>query len=382
MIWEKSNFIAQSDVWMAYRKAKADLYYERGHPNAFALCEYEENLEGNLANLYTRLTGNSLDWMTEETFVGTWSVATKGLDSQGDTEKSFWMPSDPDKAWAARCQAIRLKNPKAKPEAEFRLIGVHPIAFHVVSTLWMHKAGHLYDAVLGPEACGSRLRRKHSGPSEPLREPNPLSLGTFEPYLHKFSRWRDDGLTAMRNALEQGKRVVAITADVKQFYHHTSPDFLLHPDYLKAVGLPQEFSVDQKRFTKAIITAIHAWAERTPLHKMDSAVGLPVGLPAARLIANVALAELDKTIKRELAPLYYGRYVDDILLVLEDTRDFVDAKEVWKWIIRRSNGILKSAKDEKTSVLMQAKYLGGSVIEFTGSKQKVFLLEADASHNS
>ena len=312
MIWEKSNFIAQRDVWMAYRKAKVDLYYERGHPNAFALCEYEENLEKNLANLYGRLTGESLDWMSGDNFVGTWSVITKSLDFPRDEEKPFWMPSDPDKAWTASCKAILLKKPKAKdrPVAEFRLIGVHPIDFHVVSTLWMHKVGHIYDAILGPEACGSRLRRKRPDASGTLKEPNPLSLGTFEPYLHKFSSWRDDGLTAMRNALEEDKRVVAITADVKQFYHRTSPDFLLHPVYLKAFDLNQKLSADQKRFTKAIIDSIHAWAKRTPLHKGDPSVGLPVGLPAARLIANVALAELDRTIKRELAPLYYGRYVD------------------------------------------------------------------------
>lgn len=183
MNWEDSNFIALKDLGIAYRKAKADLYYENGHANAFAVCEYETNLRFNLEALYNKLHRNSLKWMIRSEFVGEWSVIPKGIndDCQDNGPRLRW--SDPDKAWGAR---VRAGEPK-KPNAEFRLVGVHSIDFHVVSALWMLKVGHLYDSALGDEAFGTRLRRHHSRDSEKSSaKVNLLSIGTFKPYFEPY----------------------------------------------------------------------------------------------------------------------------------------------------------------------------------------------------
>ena len=167
------------------------------------------------------------------------------------------------------------------------------------------------------------------------------------------------------------------------FYHSLSPEFLLDPDYLAAVDLEGIFTRDQKEFTLGLIKAIREWAKGTPLHKRNPSVGLPVGLSASRLIANVALAEFDKTILQEIVPLYYGRYVDDVILVLHDTHGFQNAKDVWSFLEERMKGLLavdEVQQDGKTeiSVSFNRKYLGRSVLKFMGSKQKVFLLKGDS----
>ena len=46
------------------------------------------------------------------------------------------------------------------------------------------------------------------------------------------------------------------------------------------------------------------------------------------MVANVALVELDRVIEQQLAPLYYGRYVDDILLVMENGAACADTRVV------------------------------------------------------
>jgi hypothetical protein len=96
--------------------------------------------------------------------------------------------------------------------------------------------------------------------------------------LEPYRQWRDKGLRVMREALGEGKRVVAITADVRQFYHRTSPDFLLNDKYLNEFEMAEKIGGDERRFTKALIEAIHAWARQTPLHQDDPSVGIPVGL--------------------------------------------------------------------------------------------------------
>lgn len=42
------KFVTVGDLYVAYRKAKADAYYEISHFHALAYTEYEQNLQGNL----------------------------------------------------------------------------------------------------------------------------------------------------------------------------------------------------------------------------------------------------------------------------------------------------------------------------------------------
>lgn len=388
MGWSNSEFISREDLGIAYRKAKVDLYYERGHANLLALLKFEEALGDNLRRLHKRLNSDELEeWMTADSFVGDWSVIAKSLDPKLSQAKSSpWRPSDPDAAWSAHIRSLRRESltpasgKEVRPVADFRLVGVHPIDMHVVGALWMLKVGRFYDAALGPEAYGSRLRATDPRiPANARENYTNLSLGSFRPYFEPFRQWRDNGLAAIRKALDEGKRVVAITADARQFYHRVSPDFLLHSDYLEATDLRGKVKGDHRRFTQAMIAAIHAWAAKTPLHARFPERGLPVGYPAARLIANVALTEFDRAIVREVAPLYYGRYVDDVLLVLEDTEGFTSQAQVWRMLIKRTGDILQLDKDGSEHCLrLKRSYLESSDVRFAGDKQKTFLLDGES----
>lgn len=391
MGWSDPEYITREDLGIAYRKAKVDLYYERGHANLLALLKYEEALGDNLRRLHKRLNSDELEeWMTGDSFVGNWSVIAKNLDAKLSEVKSTpWRPSDPDAAWSAHVRSLGresdspARGKEVRPVADFRLVGVHPIDMHVVGALWMLKVGRLYDAALGPEAYGSRLRATDPRiPANARENYTNLSLGSFRPYFEPFRQWRDNGLAAIRKALDEGKRVVAITADARQFYHRVSPDFLLHPDYLEATNLRGKVKGDDRRLTQALIGAIHAWAAKTPLHARSPERGLPVGYPAARLIANVALTEFDRAIVRDVAPLYYGRYVDDVLLVLEDTEGFSSQAQVWRTLIKRTGDILELDKESgERSLRLKRSYLASSDVRFAGDKQKTFLLEGESGRD-
>ena len=160
MMRVQSDSISLYDLWIAYRKTKADLYYADGHPNAVAICEYEENLEKNLSTLYDKLNKGSWGWMSDQALVGTWSLIPKG-------NPQFNRPEESERASMPRCiisdpdvSLDRFIKQGASLKVEFRQIGVHPIDYHVVTTLWMLKVGCKYDALLGEEVYGSRLRRK------------------------------------------------------------------------------------------------------------------------------------------------------------------------------------------------------------------------------
>ena len=52
------NNLTIQDLLIAYRKAKADCYFENGFPTALKFAEYEGNLIENLNELLLNLKGN------------------------------------------------------------------------------------------------------------------------------------------------------------------------------------------------------------------------------------------------------------------------------------------------------------------------------------
>ncbi|TFD88581.1 Reverse transcriptase [Cryobacterium lactosi] len=350
------------DMGMAYRKAKLDLYYTTS-PSVTAIADYEANLEANLRALRKRINGKSADWVKEPDFLGgyvylptTVKVVTR---SEDDDELMVSAPAD---LWRQIRDRMATEAPTNRPTAEFRLTAKCSIDLHVLSTLWMMKVGHKFDDSLTVSAYGNRLRRQANGGL------NELSLGSFSPYMAPFRTWRDEGLSSMRKALSEDKRIVAITADVSSFYHELDPRFMQDSAFVSGV-LGLELTGPEEKLNGLFIEAIRAWAALTPLRR-----GLPVGLPASAVIANMALIELDRAMEREVVPLYYGRYVDDIMLVMENGKGFSTPTELWNWLFSRSNGRLTRDSGETEGVRYSAPYLGDSRILFANNKNKIFLL--------
>jgi hypothetical protein len=362
--------ISFHEIGLAYRKAKVDLYYS-SHPSLDVISDYEENLHKNLSVLLERVNGDDESWAISPDFIGTWTLATKSVDM------SVWKEyrrkngnglifASPEEEWEQACSLL----PPKTLEAQFRVMAHCSIDFHILSTLWLLKVGHLFDAKLTTCAYGNRLRRTQSG-----EKVNELSLGSFEPYLKPFRDWRDNGIRAMRDALDENKKIIALTADVSSFYHKLNPGFMLDSAFVKKV-LNLELTIEQAKIHRLFIHALQAWALGTPLE-----VGLPVGLPASAIVANMALIELDRVILQQVAPLYYGRYVDDILLVMENGAGFRSAAELWTWLFDRSGEKLFWADVGKLEISFSPEYLGKdgskSEIHFSNAKNKVFMLAGE-----
>lgn len=344
------------NLGLAYRKAKVDLYYST-NASLFDIADYEDNLEQNLTRLLKLIKGKSEAWAIDPSFLGSWTLTPKSIDitgsSQADDNTSLIFA-------APEVEKQSQTSEENKPKAEFRLMAQCSIDFHVLSALWMLEVGDSFDKKLSGNVYGSRLRRTHLG------KINTLSIGSFQPYLQPFREWRNGGIKAMQSALNDNKKVLALTADVSSFYHKLHPAFMLKQDFLEVVDV--ELLGPQKKLHNLFIKALTSWAENTPLKK-----GLPVGLPASAVVANAALFHLDQFIEQQVVPLYYGRYVDDILLVMENTSNIKSIKEFWAWVFSRDGGSAL-LEEQNGSVLFKPDYLEESQIAFENNKNKLFIL--------
>lgn len=349
------------DLGLAYRKAKADLYYST-NPSLFAIADYEDKLETNLSRLQKLINGKSEDWATQPEFLGDWILTPKSIKSATDVNNAGLIFASPSEEWNSMVTA------GGKPTAEFRLMARCTMDFHVLSALWMMEVGDLYDRKLSDNVYGSRLRRQQN------EDVNKYSLGSFQPYLKPFRDWRDGGIKAIRTALADKKKVLALTADVSSFYHELNPSFMLNESFLALAGI--KLSDSQAKLNRLFIHSLQAWAQQTPLER-----GLPVGLPASAVVANAALLKLDQFIERQVVPLYYGRYVDDILLVMENNSEIKNTEQFWQWIFTRDCGAAPLKWDidgtSGKSILFEPGYLRGSRIAFENSKNKLFVLSGE-----
>ena len=314
------SLVNYNDLMVAYRKAKVDLFY-MGNPRRIDLLNFEIDLEKNLKEIENRYAKKDKDFFLGKEKPYWYSPKSIKIRKEDDKNKVWNKPvfSNPDDAHSV--EDIEYY--------ELRITERLPIAFHVLTTLWINTIGEQFDSVLSKNSYGNRINRRGTGGNINLH-----ALGSFERYLFPYSNWLNKGFEAIRTALNNNKKVIAITADFASFYHNVDPRFIQKEDFRNKLGLTikgNEVEQEEKIvFTNFVVDLLQKWAEKTPLKH-----GLPVGCAISSVIANVALAFLDKSIEKELVPLYYGRYVDDIILVVENTCNFTNSKDVWNWIMNR-----------------------------------------------
>jgi hypothetical protein len=373
----KAEIFSLSNLYVAYRKAKAEAFYENTHFHALAFTRYEQSLDANLRKLRKRLLARTPDWQTDLAFLGGYAYLPKSIDcSSWDSDNDgHFRALDPRQDWQHRFSEAG--NPAY---ATLRLVIRPTVDFQIVSALWIIFVGHLFDASLERNASfGNRLRRTY-GESDDERMSTPgINLSTpglFAPYFSAYREWREGGLSSMEHALEDGKSILAITMDIEKFYHRVSPKFLLRPNFLASLGL--KLSLAEKRFTEQLLAGMDTWYRSTPDFKLRPAGAVPVGLSASKIIANVLLVDFDRSVNSDLDPIYYGRYVDDIFLVLDALGDDYSAKRVTARLAEAMAPlvVVKENTDGPNSLILKLPYAKDSELVFAGPKQKIFALSS------
>lgn len=315
--------ISIRDLLLAYRKVKVDLYYS-GLPCRSKLLDFELQLEPEIRRIKKLLETQNRDAL-RELCVGYLLIPKKVCFKEQSNQGL-----QGSNARVVFSNPVRMNSFERIKRCQLRLVSDLPIAFHVIMTWWVMKIGERLEREVSKRSYGNRIRRLSNG------EQSKFSLGTFVPYLSQYRAWQNGSLKVIRNAIENDRKEIAVVAtDFCAFYHTVDPDFLLedrfYEDYFETcAGLTAE----ERAYTDLVVWMIKEWAGTTPLKR-----GLPVGCSISAIIANLALLPFDKEIEKNILPLYYGRYVDDVILVLENTNHYENSIEIWQWLAKRIDGL-------------------------------------------
>ena len=200
-----------------------------------------------------------------------------------------------------------------------------PIELQLIAVLWIMFEGRVLDAQLGVECYGSRLDSE-------LCNQDDRSAGLFRKYHELYSMWRDSGIRKAKQLLtEENTSVCILGLDVQEYYYHIQLDFesvaqSIHEANLDEFGLPG-LEATPSSLLKCLEAICEVYRGKiSPLlqithENIPSDAGLPIGLCSSPLLANWYLRNFDKAVKTLIRPAYYGRYVDDILLVIPASED-------------------------------------------------------------
>ncbi|HBL7176459.1 TPA: RNA-directed DNA polymerase [Escherichia coli] len=192
--------------------------------------------------------------------------------------------------------------------------------------------------------------------------PKNSSKNIFERYIDNYNKWRDGGIDKAIEVIEKERNDVAILSlDLKGFYYNIDIDFdaidrIIDEEQLEEIKalsmlLNSKLRLMHQKYREKISPYIGV------THSTPSSKGIPIGFTSSAILSNWYLMGFDKDIKSKINPSYYGRYVDDILLVFSspDIKKEDKGEEVIKFIERTLNGFIKqAANDEKGFTLTES----------------------------
>lgn len=204
-----------------------------------------------------------------------------------------------------------------------------PIELYLLSTVWCVIVGPELDNELDIGCFGNRLEQN-------LVVGEGLPSKLFKIFHFQYTKWRNTAIERAEELLEQGVSSVIVSLDIKQCYYHLTVDWKKIP-YARENGFLC-LSENLNKILEDIHIAYRAvisdsLAQTHGLRNIDPE-GIPIGLPSSRILANWLLAPFDTAVREKLQPAYYGRYVDDMLIVAQSPPDSV--------VTGGANGILHS----------------------------------------
>ena len=183
-----------------------------------------------------------------------------------------------------------------------------PIQLHIVATLFIKLFGCQIESTLFTTPYGNKLDDFEHLDGTSLKE----GLKLYKPYPNEYKRWRNNAINCIKALDEKGKNSVLVSLDVKDFYFSSRVDF----EFLKSQLLLDRNNPLEVRVFKIVYEIHRAYAKKINATNIEDGLPLPIGLMTSGVLANWYLDSLDRAIKKKINVEYYGRYVDDILIVL------------------------------------------------------------------
>lgn len=248
-----------------------------------------------------------------------------------------------------------------------------PVELFIIDMLWMLIVKKLYLQKYGEfeySYAGKLKKGIMKKDTNIIKGIDFVSNRCFEPYFQCYTKWRNKALDVAKECCKN-ENILMISLDLKSFYYSVNFDFKAldemfnqNEKYSEISFLTNMVRLIYEKYTSLISKY------KCGIKKPEGKNILPIGLISPLLIRDIYLAPIDHDIMDKISPRYYGRYVDDMLIVVNvddsansSVEEFINQFLVKNEIVRAKN---KSGEYE---------FLMDSSIKLQGEKVNCFYFE-------
>ena len=309
-------------LYIAFKKLKAEVFFDKTQAilrNKIVEYEQSPNFDKEMKEMWECL--NSIDDSVMMDFEGIDSI-----DCLHRILTQIRVAAFPKSIVPEGNGRIISNSPREKTEIEkIQYFIDMPVMGYILGVLWVMLIGKHIDKKIFDNSYGNRLKEVKS-----LGDVQAFSPYLFKPYFEQYESWRDNALKCAENLLNSHQDTLLITLDFKSFYYSINVDHE-HFASLNPQSIWKEL-IDKESISLPCILMIHEFVESVMYHysnelrKIDYDIVeercvLPIGFLPSNIIANYALSAFDEAIINGWNPIYYGRYVDDLIFVTKIEKD-------------------------------------------------------------
>ncbi|MDE6750856.1 MAG: hypothetical protein K2K21_17590 [Lachnospiraceae bacterium] len=371
-------------VKKAYKKLKCSVYFDKTLLLLRQqIVEFEDRkIDEKLSKICDALINGGEKWDTLQKNILK-SISYRAFPKSLVTSKS----KDSQNGFGERQEGVLLVTNHVPEEIEIDRLQYFismDVEGHILGVLWLLTIGWRLDRSSYEKSYGNRLRKLVI---QELKEENNISYSPylFEPYFQQYESWRDSALEFAQNSINKDQDVVVFTMDFESFFYNVDlseeafKKILEEVDKSKALD-EKTVDVDNKNTigegtqsgdtkNKSVIfeERLNSFVKEVIFKfsglfsdKYQGRKFLPIGFLPSNVLANWCLKYFDKAVSNGWNPLYFGRYVDDVIIVdkVEKNSDLYemmnneepDADSVLEYCLvqcSRWNGFVPDNKCEK-----------------------------------
>lgn len=371
---ENANVLDVDFFQKAYKKLKSSAYYDKTNlylRDRIACAESETDIDDTLRKLCDALQSDSWDNYAADILSKIRCIhLPKKIAEASPTS------SDSDKK-----QGNLILNSRNAKEIYFDKDGIQtfidmPVEGHILGVVWIMLIGWQLDKEY-TNCYGNRIREKLYNE---LSDNVTFSPYLFEPYYQKYESWRDKALDIAQEHLKRDN-VLITTLDFTRFYYSVDITTEFMESLLKKTRFEDSQRITYERMNAFVESVITRYSEVyfSEIQEASPRKILPIGFLPSNVLANECLHKFDSAILDGWNPIYYGRYVDDILIVekvekgsaIEETykhSELTFEKAFDHYVVNgdRWNGLSTSESvRKKKQALFKKKNVGKKAIEYS-----------------
>lgn len=294
--------INEKTLEKAYKKLKSSVYFDKTQlilRNAVVEFESEqENIDNYLLKMYDKIIDSEKFNKLKDEIINSISVV-----------------SFPKKLENDDCSIIMNSMPNKNKVKELQHFIDMKVEGHILGVLWIMLIGYKIDKKIYEHSYGNRIRKNLINE---LSDNPTYSPYLFEPYFEQYESWRDKAMSEAAEHMMLKQDVVIITMDFRRYYYSVDMDAEAFESLYTEAVADDEDNSEQVDILKRLNDFIYSVVEKYSVLFGDEYKNrhiLPIGFLPSNIISNWCLKNFDKAVVDGWNPVYYGRYVDDVLIV-------------------------------------------------------------------